>query len=56
MLRSDNGLNFQSRRFLQACRDSRLAGVHHAATFAQNGIIERFFQALKDACVWQYVF
>jgi putative transposase len=57
MLRSDNGLIFQSRRFRQACRDYRLQQEFITPyTLEQNGIIERFFRSLKEACVWQHTF
>jgi putative transposase len=57
LLRSDNGLIFQSRRFRQACRDYRLRQEFITPyTPEQNGIIERFFRALKEECVWQHHF
>ena len=57
VLRSDNGLIFQSRRFRQACRDYRLAQEFITPyTPQQNGLIERFFRSLKEECVWQYQF
>ena len=57
VLRSDNGLIFQSRRFRQACRDYRLQQEFITPyTPEQNGIIERFFRSLKEECVWQHVF
>ena len=57
VLRSDNGLIFQSRRFRQACRDYRLQQVFITPyTPEQNGIIERFFRSLKEECVWQHAF
>jgi len=57
MLRSDNGLIFQSRRFRQACRDYRLQQEFITPyTPEQNGLIERFFRSLKEECVWQYRF
>lgn len=57
VLRSDNGLIFQSRRFRQACRDYRLQQeVITPYTPEQNGIIERFFRSLKEEGVWQHVF
>jgi len=52
VLRSDNGLIFQSRRFRQACRDYRLQQEFITPyTPEQNGIIERFFRSLKEECV-----
>jgi len=52
VLRSDNGLIFQSRRFRQACRDYRLPQEFITPyTPQQNGIIERFFRSLKEECV-----
>ncbi|OQW37779.1 MAG: hypothetical protein A4E19_12200 [Nitrospira sp. SG-bin1] len=57
ILRSDNGLIFQSRRFRQACRDYRLQQEFITPyTPEQNGIIERFFRSLKEECVWQHAF
>jgi putative transposase len=57
ILRSDNGLIFQSRRFRQACRDYRLSQEFITPyTPEQNGIIERFFRSLKEECVWQHQF
>lgn len=57
VLRSDNGLIFQSRRFRQACRDYRLSQEFITPyTSEQNGIIERFFRSLKEECVWQHQF
>ncbi len=57
VLRSDNGLIFQSRRFRSACRDYRLRQEFITPyTPEQNGIIERFFRSLKEECVWQKPF
>ncbi|MBK9945655.1 MAG: IS3 family transposase [Nitrospira sp.] len=57
VLRSDNGLIFESQRFRQACRDYRLQQEFITPyTPEQNGIIERFFRSLKEDCVWQHVF
>lgn len=57
VLRSDNGLIFQSRRFRQACRDYRLRQEFITPyTPEQNGMIERFFRSLKEECVWQHAF
>ncbi|CUS34196.1 Integrase catalytic region (fragment) [Candidatus Nitrospira nitrificans] len=57
VLRSDNGLIFQSRRFRQACRDYRLEQEFITPdTPEQNGLIERFFCSLKEECVWQHIF
>jgi putative transposase len=57
VLRSDNGLIFQSRRFRQACRDYRLQQEFITPyTPEQNGVIERFFRSLKEECVWQHTF
>ena len=57
MLRSDNGLIFQSRRFRQACHDYRLQQEFITPyTPEQNGLIERFFRSLKEECVWQHHF
>ncbi len=57
VLRSDNGLIFQSRQFRQACRDYRLTQEFITPyTPEQKGIIERFFRSLKEECVWQHAF
>ncbi|MDH4343175.1 MAG: IS3 family transposase, partial [Nitrospira sp.] len=57
VLRSDNGLIFQSRRFRQACRDYRLQQEFSTPyTPERNGLIERSFRSLKDECVWQHTF
>jgi putative transposase len=57
VVRSDNGLIFQSRRFHSACRDYRLRQEFITPyTPEQNGIIERFFRSLKEECVWQHNF
>ena len=57
VLRSDNGLIFQSRRFRQACRDYPLQQEFITPyTPEQNGMIERFFRRLKDECVWPHTF
>ena len=54
LLRSDNGLIFQSRRFRAACRDYRLPQEFITPyTPEQNGLVERFFRSLKEECVWQ---
>jgi putative transposase len=57
LLRSDNGLVFQSRRFRAACRDYRLRQEFITPyTPEQNGLVERFFRSLKEECVWQHNF
>lgn len=57
VLRSDNGLIFQSRRFRAACKDYRLHQEFITPyTPEQNGMIERFFRSLKEECVWQHSF
>jgi putative transposase len=57
VIRSDNGLIFQSRRFRAACRDYRLSQEFITPyTPEQNGIIERFFRSLKEECAWQFNF
>jgi len=57
VLRSDNGLIFQSRRFRAACRDYRLQQEFITPyTPEQNGLIERFFRSFKEECVWQHQF
>ena len=57
VLRSDNGLIFQSRRFREACRFYRLPQEFITPyTPEQNGVIERWFRSLKEECVWQHRF
>jgi putative transposase len=57
VVRSDNGLVFQSKRFRAACRDYRLRQEFITPyTPEQNGMIERFFRSLKEECVWQHNF
>jgi putative transposase len=57
VVRSDNGLIFQSRRFRAACRDYRLSQEFVTPyTPEQNGIVERFFRSLKEECVWLHNF
>jgi putative transposase len=52
VIRSDNGLIFQSRRFRQACRFYRLKQEYITPyTPEQNGLVERFFRSLKEECV-----
>jgi len=57
IIRSDNGLIFQSRRFRDACRFYRLPQEFITPyTPEQNGMIERWFRSLKEECVWQHQF
>ncbi len=57
IIRSDNGLIFQSRRFREACRFYRLPQEFITPyTPEQNGLIERWFRSLKEECVWQHHF
>lgn len=57
VVRSDNGLIFQSRRFRRACRNYRLRQEFITPyTPEQNGMIERFFRSLKEECTWQHNF
>jgi putative transposase len=49
VVRSDNGLVFQSRRFRGACRQYRLRQEFLTPyTPEQNGIVERFFRSPKE--------
>jgi transposase InsO family protein len=49
VIRSDNGLIFQSRRFRAACRDYRLRQEFITShTPEQNGLVGRFFRSLKE--------
>src|SRR5262249_9874326 len=57
VVRSDNGLIFQSRRFRAACRGYRLRQEFITPyTPEQNGIVERFFRSLKGEWVGQHSF
>lgn len=57
ILRSDNGLVFQSRDFRAACANYGLQQEFITPyTPEQNGMIERFFRTLKEECVWQHTF
>jgi putative transposase len=57
VVRSDNGLIFQSRRFRAACRDYHLRQEYIIPyTPEQNGMIERFFKTAKEECVWLHRF
>ena len=57
VLRSDNGLIFQSARFRAACRDYGLRQEFITpSTPEQNGLVERFFRSLKEECTWQHRF
>ena len=57
VIRSDNGLVFQSRRFCRACRFYRLRQEYITPSPPeQNGLVERFFRSLKEECVWQHRF
>ena len=53
VVRSDNGLTFQARRFREAWRHHRLRQEFITPyTPEQNGLIERFFRSVKEECVW----
>lgn len=57
IIRSDNGLIFQSSRFRAACQFYRLDQEYITPyTPQQNGLVERFFRSFKEECVWQHVF
>jgi len=57
IVRSDNGLIFQSRRFRNACQFYRLQQEFITPyTPEQNGLIERWFRSLKEECVWHQQF
>lgn len=52
MLRSDNGLVFGSKVFVQVVKRYGLDQEYIAPyTPEQNGMIERFFKTLKEECV-----
>jgi putative transposase len=53
VIRSDNGLIFESGRFRHAYRDYSLRQeLITRQSPEQNGVIERFFRSLKEECVW----
>jgi putative transposase len=53
VLRSDNGLVFGAKAFVQVARRYGLAQEYITPyTPQQNGMIERFFLTLKQECVW----
>jgi putative transposase len=53
VLRSDNGLVFGAKTFVQVARRYGLAQEYIPPyTPQQNGMIERFFLTLKQECVW----
>ena len=57
LIRRDNRLLFQSRRFRAACRAYRLRQEFITPyTPAQNGLVERCFRSLKEECVWRHNF
>lgn len=57
IIRSDNGLIFQSQRFREACQFYRLSQEFITPyTPEQNGLIERWFRSLKEECIWQHQF
>jgi len=57
VVRSDNGLIFNSRSFRSTCKDYRLTQEFITPyTPEQNGMIERWFRSLKEECVWQFNF
>jgi putative transposase len=52
-LRSDNGLVFGAKAFVQVARRYGLTQEYITPyTPQQNGMIERFFLTLKQECVW----
>jgi len=54
VIRSDNGLVFNSKRFHETITKYRLEQEYITPyTPEQNGMIERFFRSLKEECVWQ---
>ena len=57
VLRSDNGLIFQSRRFRQACQDYRLQQEFITPyTPEKTESLNGSFRSLKEECVWQHTF
>lgn len=53
VIRSDNGLIFQSKRFREACQSHKLNQEFITPyTPQQNGMIERFFRSVKEECAW----
>lgn len=57
VIRSDNGVIVQRRRFREACQFYRLRQEYITPyTPEQHGVIERWFRSLQEACVWQQQF
>jgi len=57
VLRSDNGLVFGAKAFVNVARRYRLTQEYITPyTPQQNGMIERFFLTLKQECVWLHRF
>ncbi len=57
ILRSDNGLIFGAKKFLEVTRRFNVKQEYTTPyTPEQNGMIERFFRTLKENCVWLYRF
>lgn len=53
VIRSDNGLIFQSHKFRETCKTYGLSQEFITPhTPEQNGMIERFFRSMKEECVW----
>ena len=53
ILRSDNGLVFGSKAFVDVAKKYRLHQEYITPyTPEQNGMIERFFRTLKEECIW----
>ena len=57
VIRSDNGLIFQSKRFRSACSAAGMSQEFITPySPEQNGLIERFFRTIKQECVWIHNF
>lgn len=57
IIRSDNGLVFNSKRFHETISNYRLSQEYITPyTPEQNGMIERFFRTIKEELVWQSTF
>ena len=53
LLRSDNGLIFQAKRFRAACKQYGLEQEFITPySPQQNGLIKRFFRTIKQECAW----
>jgi putative transposase len=57
ILRSDNGLIFSSKAFLQLVNAHGLKTEYITPyTPEQNGVVERFMRTMKEECIWLHTF